>query len=57
MKKLLFLTYICWVFQIAMSYLSNYSIFSNWIGFMGQNSSFKNDLNDYRNFGAYHFVG
>lgn len=25
--KLSFLTYICWVFQIAMSYLSNYSIF------------------------------
>ena len=39
MKKLPFLTYICWVFQIAVSYLSNYSIFSNWIRFLGQNSS------------------
>lgn len=41
MKKLLsFLTYICQDFRIAMSYLSNYSVLSNCIGFRGQNPSF-----------------
>lgn len=60
MKKLSFLTYICWLFQIAMSYLSNYSIFFKLDRFPGSKfimPPFKNDLNSYRNFGAYHFVG
>lgn len=52
--------HLTYIFQIAMSYLSNYSIFFKLDRFPGSKfimPSLENDLNDYRNFGADHFVG